>query len=146
MSIVDQKAELVSRAKLSEQAERYDDMAEYMRLVTETGIGKYLKLIFIRTKNSLVLWVSSLCSPFKPYRSLYFGVRFKRDVIISVSPSNYGHRAWSFIKITMLLKLISIFPIRPKNIKNGRCFIPKWQLAVNEIPVNKKWPIDAFYL
>lgn len=38
MSIVDQKAELVSRAKLSEQAERYDDMAEYMRLVTETGI------------------------------------------------------------------------------------------------------------
>ena len=32
------KAEFVSRAKLSEQAERYDDMAEFMRLVTESGI------------------------------------------------------------------------------------------------------------
>lgn len=32
------KAEFVSRAKLSEQAERYDDMAEYMRKVTESGI------------------------------------------------------------------------------------------------------------
>merc|ERR1712002_474067 len=31
-------AEFVSRAKLSEQAERYDDMAEYMRKVTESGI------------------------------------------------------------------------------------------------------------
>ena len=35
----DQKAEFVSRAKLSEQAERYDDMADYMRKVTESGIG-----------------------------------------------------------------------------------------------------------
>ena len=34
------KAEFVSRAKLSEQAERYDDMAEYMRKVTESGLGK----------------------------------------------------------------------------------------------------------
>jgi len=34
----DNKAEYVSRAKLSEQAERYDDMAEFMRLVTESGI------------------------------------------------------------------------------------------------------------
>ena len=40
MSSEDQKAEYVSRAKLSEQAERYDDMAEFMRLVTESGIGK----------------------------------------------------------------------------------------------------------
>ena len=39
MSSEDQKAEYVSRAKLSEQAERYDDMAEFMRLVTESGIG-----------------------------------------------------------------------------------------------------------
>ena len=34
------KAEYVARAKLSEQAERYDDMAESMRKVTESGIGK----------------------------------------------------------------------------------------------------------
>ena len=32
MSNEDLKAEHVSRAKLSEQAERYDDMAEFMRL------------------------------------------------------------------------------------------------------------------
>ena len=37
----DTKSEFVSRAKLSEQAERYDDMAEYMRQVTESGIGKH---------------------------------------------------------------------------------------------------------
>ena len=42
MSSEDQKAEYVSRAKLSEQAERYDDMAEFMRLVTESGIGKLI--------------------------------------------------------------------------------------------------------
>ena len=35
------KAEFVARAKLSEQAERYDDMAEYMRKVTESGLGKF---------------------------------------------------------------------------------------------------------
>ena len=28
----------VYKAKLAEQAERYDDMAEFMRLVTESGI------------------------------------------------------------------------------------------------------------
>ncbi len=41
------KAEYVARAKLSEQAERYDDMADYMRKVTESGIGKkpFLKSI-----------------------------------------------------------------------------------------------------
>ena len=33
------KSESVSRAKLAEQAERYDDMAEFMRQVTESGIG-----------------------------------------------------------------------------------------------------------
>lgn len=38
MNPEDQKAEFVSRAKLSEQAERYDDMAEYMKTVTESGI------------------------------------------------------------------------------------------------------------
>lgn len=31
------KEELVQRAKLAEQAERYDDMAQAMKLVTETG-------------------------------------------------------------------------------------------------------------
>ena len=36
----DLKHEMVSRAKLCEQAERYDDMADYMRQVTESGIGK----------------------------------------------------------------------------------------------------------
>ena len=41
MSSEDQKSEFVSRAKLSEQAERYDDMAEYMRQVTESGIGEF---------------------------------------------------------------------------------------------------------
>ena len=42
MSAEEMKAEFVSRAKLSEQAERYDDMAEYMRKVTESGLGKFL--------------------------------------------------------------------------------------------------------
>jgi len=32
------KEELIQRAKLSEQAERYDDMAETMKAVTETGV------------------------------------------------------------------------------------------------------------
>ena len=32
------KDELVQRAKLAEQAERYDDMAQSMKAVTETGI------------------------------------------------------------------------------------------------------------
>jgi len=34
----DQKSEFVQRAKLAEQAERYDDMAEFMKTVTEIGI------------------------------------------------------------------------------------------------------------
>jgi len=46
MSSEDQKAEYVSRAKLSEQAERYDDMAEFMRLVTESGIGEFYRITF----------------------------------------------------------------------------------------------------
>ena len=33
-----EKEELVQRAKLAEQAERYDDMAASMKSVTETGI------------------------------------------------------------------------------------------------------------
>jgi 14-3-3 protein beta/theta/zeta len=32
------KAEFVQRAKLAEQAERYDDMADFMKTVTETGV------------------------------------------------------------------------------------------------------------
>ena len=32
------KDELVQKAKLAEQAERYDDMASSMKAVTETGI------------------------------------------------------------------------------------------------------------
>ncbi|NEU34198.1 14-3-3 family protein, partial [bacterium LRH843] len=32
------KEELVQRAKLAEQAERYDDMAGAMKAVTETGV------------------------------------------------------------------------------------------------------------
>lgn len=32
------KEELVQRAKLAEQAERYDDMAAAMKSVTETGV------------------------------------------------------------------------------------------------------------
>ena len=54
MSAEDMKAEFVSRAKLSEQAERYDDMAEYMRKVTESGLGKSVflfHLIFICKLN-----------------------------------------------------------------------------------------------
>ena len=31
------KEEMVQRAKLAEQAERYDDMAAFMRTVTESG-------------------------------------------------------------------------------------------------------------
>jgi len=38
MSAEDLKHEMVSRAKLCEQAERYDDMADFMRKVTESGI------------------------------------------------------------------------------------------------------------
>lgn len=34
----DDKNELVQKAKLAEQAERYDDMAQSMKAVTETGI------------------------------------------------------------------------------------------------------------
>ena len=34
----DNKDELVQRAKLAEQAERYDDMAASMKMVTETGV------------------------------------------------------------------------------------------------------------
>ena len=45
MSAEEMKAEFVSRAKLSEQAERYDDMAEYMRKVTESGLGISLHFI-----------------------------------------------------------------------------------------------------
>ena len=47
MSAEEMKAEFVSRAKLSEQAERYDDMAEYMRKVTESGLGNFLLFFFI---------------------------------------------------------------------------------------------------
>ena len=35
--MADNKDELVQKAKLAEQAERYDDMAEAMRAVTEKG-------------------------------------------------------------------------------------------------------------
>lgn len=35
--MAEKKAESVSRAKLAEQAERYDDMAKFMKEVTETG-------------------------------------------------------------------------------------------------------------
>lgn len=37
MSTVD-KEELVQKAKLAEQSERYDDMAQAMKSVTETGV------------------------------------------------------------------------------------------------------------
>uniref|UniRef100_A0A1B0CAA7 14-3-3 domain-containing protein n=1 Tax=Lutzomyia longipalpis TaxID=7200 RepID=A0A1B0CAA7_LUTLO len=37
MSSVD-KEELVQKAKLAEQSERYDDMAQAMKSVTETGV------------------------------------------------------------------------------------------------------------
>lgn len=45
MSAEEMKAEFVSRAKLSEQAERYDDMAEYMRKVTESGLGNFFNFL-----------------------------------------------------------------------------------------------------
>ena len=32
------KADFVQRAKLAEQAERYDDMADFMKNVTEIGV------------------------------------------------------------------------------------------------------------
>lgn len=37
MAESDQKVDYVQRARLAEQAERYDDMADFMRKVTETG-------------------------------------------------------------------------------------------------------------
>ena len=49
MSAEEMKAEFVSRAKLSEQAERYDDMAEYMRKVTESGLGNFLLFFYFIT-------------------------------------------------------------------------------------------------
>ena len=57
MSSEDQKAEYVSRAKLSEQAERYDDMAEFMRLVTESGIGKSVRGSIIRELREISLFI-----------------------------------------------------------------------------------------
>jgi len=52
MSAEEQKAEFVSRAKLSEQAERYDDMAEFMRKVTESGLGKQSRDLNTTGSNS----------------------------------------------------------------------------------------------
>jgi len=54
MSAEEMKAEFVSRAKLSEQAERYDDMAEYMRKVTESGlelVNEERNLLSVAYKN-----------------------------------------------------------------------------------------------
>merc|ERR1739838_962525 len=54
MSSEDQKAEYVSRAKLSEQAERYDDMADFMRKVTESGlelVNEERNLLSVAYKN-----------------------------------------------------------------------------------------------
>jgi len=53
MAVVD-KEELVYRAKLAEQAERYDDMASAMKSVTETGIelsNEERNLLFVAYKN-----------------------------------------------------------------------------------------------
>ena len=56
------KDELVQRAKLAEQAERYDDMAAAMKNVTETGeysvITALTSWAFLWDKN-MCLWVNN---------------------------------------------------------------------------------------
>lgn len=54
MSVEDVKNEFVQRAKLCEQAERYDDMADYMRKVTESGselVNEERNLLSVAYKN-----------------------------------------------------------------------------------------------
>ena len=43
------KDQIVAKARIAEQAERYDDMAASMKLVTETGNknSKFLELRFV---------------------------------------------------------------------------------------------------
>ena len=58
-----EKDELVQRAKLAEQAERYDDMAASMKSVTEAGA---------ELSNEVVVWVQllncTMCSIFCHFR------------------------------------------------------------------------------
>lgn len=58
-----EKDELVQRAKLAEQAERYDDMAASMKSVTEAGA---------ELSNEVVVWVQllncTMCSIFCPFQ------------------------------------------------------------------------------
>ena len=75
MSSEDQKAEYVSRAKLSEQAERYDDMAEFMRLVTESGIGKSVRGSIIRELREISHFIL-----FHPFFCQFQGSWDERDV------------------------------------------------------------------
>ena len=74
MSSEDQKAEYVSRAKLSEQAERYDDMAEFMRLVTESGIGNYFIILNFLSKkfDHVLIWLIVNLRIYKIFLDLHF--------------------------------------------------------------------------
>ena len=90
MSSEDQKAEYVSRAKLSEQAERYDDMAEFMRLVTESGIGKSVRGSIIRELREII--------PFHTFSSVF----------LSFHPFGFHIHSFCF-SFPFLPKLLSTF-------------------------------------
>ena len=61
-----EKDELVQRAKLAEQAERYDDMAASMKSVTEAGA---------ELSNEVVVWVQLLIA-----QSVESFARFRRGI------------------------------------------------------------------
>lgn len=66
------KEELVQRAKLAEQAERYDDMAAAMKSVTETGVelsNEERNLLSVAYKNVVGArrWVLPIYSYLLPW-------------------------------------------------------------------------------
>lgn len=61
------KNDLVQKAKLAEQAERYDDMAEAMKCVTEQGLelsNEERNLLSVAYKNVVGLALPTSVSPY----------------------------------------------------------------------------------
>lgn len=61
------KNDLVQKAKLAEQAERYDDMAEAMKSVTEQGLelsNEERNLLSVAYKNVVGLALPTSVSPY----------------------------------------------------------------------------------
>ena len=88
-----EKDELVQRAKLAEQAERYDDMAASMKAVTESGIelsNEERNLLSVAYKNVVgARWVTRACpgADLKPWH--YFR-RSSWRVISSIEQKTEG--------------------------------------------------------